>query len=178
MFDLNVFIDDCRAAVVRDTSHKSAQAIMQRVFTDTDAILVALGKPTTGGLTTLYRSKELTILNVVWKPGATLMPHNHKIWAIVGIYIGQEDNSFWQRVPDAEHGVIKKIGGTSLLPGDVMPMGPEIIHSVSIPGTELCGALHVYGGDYFDVPRSEWDAQELTEHPCDMTKVLAFFNQQ
>jgi predicted metal-dependent enzyme (double-stranded beta helix superfamily) len=178
MFNINQFIDDCKAAVQIDPTHKSVSTLMQKAFTDPAAVMVAVGTPTEGGLTPLYRSKQLTILNVVWKPGVSLMPHNHQIWAVIGIYTGREQNTFWRRIKDASDGRIEVAGSKTLMAGDVMPMGTEIIHSVSNPEAELCGAIHVYGGDYFDVERSEWDPQALTEHPCDMAKVLAFFNQK
>jgi len=30
-----------------------------------------------------------------------LLPHNHQMWAIIGLYTGREDNIFWRRVPEA-----------------------------------------------------------------------------
>jgi predicted metal-dependent enzyme (double-stranded beta helix superfamily) len=44
----------------------------------------------------LYSSADLTILNVVWGPRMTIMPHNHRMWAVIGIYTGREDNIFWR----------------------------------------------------------------------------------
>ena len=29
------------------------------------------------------------------------MPHDHRMWAAIGIYSGREDNIFWRKVPDA-----------------------------------------------------------------------------
>jgi uncharacterized protein YjbI with pentapeptide repeats len=45
----------------------------------------------------LYHASDLTILNVVWAPRMTIMPHNHQMWAVIGIYTGREDNIFWRR---------------------------------------------------------------------------------
>jgi hypothetical protein len=28
----------------------------------------------------------------------TVMPHNHNMWAIIGIYTGREDNILWRRI--------------------------------------------------------------------------------
>jgi len=47
----------------------------------------------------LCHSSDLTILNVIWAPHMTIMPHNHQMWAVIGIYTGREDNIFWRRVP-------------------------------------------------------------------------------
>ena len=32
-------------------------------------------------------------------------------------------------------------------------LGDDVIHSVTNPREVLTGALHVYGGDFFDTPR-------------------------
>ena len=29
----------------------------------------------------------------------TIWPHNHQMWAVIGIYSGREDNIFWRRLP-------------------------------------------------------------------------------
>jgi predicted metal-dependent enzyme (double-stranded beta helix superfamily) len=45
------------------------------------------------------------------------------------------------------------------------------------PLSRLSGAIHVYGGDFFGVSRSEWDPDSLHEKPFDMEKVLRMFAQ-
>ncbi len=48
----------------------------------------------------LYRDDDLTVLHVVWAPGMSIYPHDHRMWAVIGIYSGQEDNAFYRgRVP-------------------------------------------------------------------------------
>jgi len=39
------------------------------------------------------------------------------------------------------------------------------------------GAIHVYGGDFFALPRSEWDPERLIEQPFDVQKALALFEE-
>ena len=57
------------------------------------------------------------------------------------------------------------------------PLGRDIIHSVSNPIPKLTGALHVYGGDFFGVPRSEWDAETLLEQKCSGEKMARRFDE-
>ena len=45
------------------------------------------------------------------------------------------------------------------------------------PIPRLTGALHVYGGDFFGVPRSEWDAETLREQQCDGAKMARRFDE-
>jgi predicted metal-dependent enzyme (double-stranded beta helix superfamily) len=105
----------------------------------------------------------------------TLMPHNHNMWAIIGVYQGREDNIFWRRIKDDSSGTIEAAGARSLGPGDVQPLGRNIIHSVTNPTSMLTGAIHVYGGDFFEMERSEWDPEALEEHPYDIDKNLKIF---
>ena len=51
-----------------------------------------------------------------------------------------------------------------------MPLGENVIHSVTNPLARMTGALHVYGGDFFGVERSEWDPETLTEGRYDVEK--------
>ena len=56
-------------------------------------------------------------------------------------------------------------------------MGRDIIHSVTNPASRLTAALHVYGGDFFGQPRSEWDPETLAEQPYGVTKTLRLFEE-
>jgi len=80
MFDLDQFIADCRAALAADKSHKSVREIVARAVSDPAAILKGLGEPKRSEVQKLYHSGDLTILNVIWAPRMTIMPHNHQMW--------------------------------------------------------------------------------------------------
>lgn len=45
------------------------------------------------------------------------------------------------------------------------------------PIGRLTGAIHVYGGDYFRVPRSEWAPERLVEQPGDVQRMLQLFEE-
>jgi predicted metal-dependent enzyme (double-stranded beta helix superfamily) len=175
MLDLDAFLAGCLAAVRADATHRSALEVVQRAFADPAAVLAAVGEPAAGDLSTLHHSAELTVLNVVWKPGVTIRPHNHNMWAIIGVYSGREDNILWRRIRDDAQGRIEAAGAKALSAGDVVPLGPDIIHSVTNPLDRPTGAIHVYGGPFFDIARSEWDPEHLAERPYDMAKTRALF---
>ena len=149
---------------------------MKRAFSDPAAVMAAVGEPTESGIIPIYKSKDLTIINVIWKPHMTVMPHNHEMWAIIGVYSGREDNIFWRRIKDDTKGRVEAAGAQALCRGDVVPLGKDIVHSVTNPIMKLTGAIHVYGGVFFDIERSEWDPESLSERPYDMTKNRALFN--
>ncbi len=177
MFDKERFIADCLAAVREDDSHKAVAEVVAAAAEDPNAILSALGEPSVGGVEKLFNSDELTIINVVWPPWMTIMPHNHEMWAVIGVYTGCEDNIFWRRVPDAKDGHVEAAGARSLRVTDTAPLGRDIIHSVNNPIPRLTGAIHVYGGDFFTTPRNEWDAETLTEQAYDIDKNMRLFEE-
>ena len=107
----------------------------------------------------------------------TLLPHNHQMWAVIGIYTGREDNIFWRRVPGSQGGKVEAAGARALCEKDAEPLGRDIIHSVTNPIARLTGAIHVYGGDFFAVSRSEWNPESLLERRYDVDGVMRQFEE-
>jgi predicted metal-dependent enzyme (double-stranded beta helix superfamily) len=164
MFDLEGFIADCRATAAGDRSQRHVRELVARAVSRPREILKALGEPTKAGLHRLYEARGLTILNVVWGPMMTIMPHDHRMWAVIGIYSGREDNIFWRRLPS---GKVEAAGARALETGDAELLGKNIVHSVTNPIPRLSAAIHVYGGDFFGAERSEWDPETLLERRFD-----------
>ncbi|HEV7268062.1 MAG TPA: hypothetical protein VGN83_24625 [Falsiroseomonas sp.] len=177
MFDLERFIEDCRTALAAETAsaQRGAMEVVARAVSDPSALMRAVGEPTRAGLTPLHRAPDLTILNLVWGPRMTIMPHNHRMWAVIGIYTGAEDNIFWRRLPEGPPNAVEAAGAKSLRARDATVLGRDIIHSVTNPLPRLTGAIHVYGGDFFAMERSEWDPETLTEQPYDVEKAKRMF---
>lgn len=173
MFSLDNLIADCKAAITKGrTAQSEVREILAKAVSEPGSVLKELGEPETGGIVKLHDDGELTIINVVWAPHMTIMPHNHEMWANIGIYTGREDNIFWRRVKDNEDGFIEAAGAESLGLTDSTTLGRDIIHSVTNPLSKLTGAIHIYGGDFFRIERSEWDPESHTEQAYDMQKNL------
>jgi predicted metal-dependent enzyme (double-stranded beta helix superfamily) len=173
-FDLESFVDDCvRANNATADAHLAVQAIVARAMSDTGAVLSSVGAPRKGGIRTLHRSPDLTILNIVWAPLMQLIPHEHNMWAVIGIYTGREDNIFWER----HGGHVVAARATALSEGDVTALPRDVIHSVTNPIERLTGAIHIYGGDFFATPRSEWDPETLAERPWDLPGAVRLFEE-
>jgi predicted metal-dependent enzyme (double-stranded beta helix superfamily) len=175
MLDLDRFFADCQDAVAADPSHLLVREVVARAVREPDAVLAALGEPERAGINVIYRAPNLTVLNVIWGPGMTIMPHDHRMWAVIGVYTGREDNIYWRRLPADADREIEAAGARSLCRGDCTPLGPDIIHSVTNPIPRLTGAIHVYGGDFLTQERSEWDPETLHERPYDVAKARALF---
>ena len=178
MFDKEQFIADCRAALDGERSARNVRDLLARAVADPAAVTRSLGEPKQGGIEAMYRSTALTIVNVLWPAGHVVMPHNHAMWAVIGVYTGREDNILWRRLPDEANGRIEAAGAKTLGAKEVLSLGADAIHSVVNPLSRLSGAIHVYGGDFFAVSRSEWDPDSLHEKPFDMQKVLRMFARQ
>jgi predicted metal-dependent enzyme (double-stranded beta helix superfamily) len=167
------FIEDCLAAHAADKTHKAVREVVARAVSDPAAVLRALGEPKRAEVQKLYHSPGLTILNVIWAPYMTIYPHNHRMWAVIGVYTGREDNIFWRRVGNK----VEAASAQALSVREAVPLGPEIIHSVTNPIPRLTGAIHVYGGDFFAAERSEWDPETLVEGRYDAQKTMRHFEQ-
>lgn len=166
MLDLDRLIAECRHALTQDHAEVMIRDLVARAVSDRSAIEAALGRPTRGGLFAIHHSAELTILNVVWAPGMAIYPHEHGMWAVIGLYGGREDNTFYRRGPD---GLI--VAGERRLEGaEAVLLGETVIHAVANPLRTFTGAIHVYGGDFFAAPRSEWTPDTLVERPFDIER--------
>ena len=174
MFDLDRFIADCRDSV---RHAPGVLDVVARAVSTPAEVLAALGEPRRAGVQVLHRSDEITVLNLVWGPRMCQVPHNHGMWAVIGIYTGREDNIFWRRRAGVPGARIEAAGAKALGDREAVPLGPDIIHSVVNPIKRLTGAIHVYGGDFFAVRRSEWDPEHLVEQPYDVAKTLALFEE-
>src|SRR5712692_8326128 len=92
MFDLDQFKGECCTAATGGAAQPAIREVVIRAVETPGAVLKALGEPRRAEVQTLHRSADLTILNVIWGPRMTVMPHNHNMWAIISIYTGREDN--------------------------------------------------------------------------------------
>ena len=177
MFRTDQFLEDCKSAV--GEGQKAVREVMLEAVADPSGIISELGEPTKAGVYLLYHGDDMTVINFVWAPYMTLLPHNHNMFAVIGIYGGREDNTFWRRTGDGEGPGLEAAGADSLGTGQVATLGRDIIHSVANPISKLTSAIHVYGGDFFEppTPRSQWDHETLVEQPWDMDHTRAVFRE-
>ena len=176
MFDVDRFIADCCGAAASSGVPGVLEAVAKAVASPAD-VLRALGEPQRAAVQVLHRSPDITVLNLIWGPQMCQLPHDHRMWAVIGIYTGREDNIFWRRPAGDPNGRIEAAGAKALSEREAVPLGPDIIHSVIKPVRRHTGAIHVYGGDFFSVPHSQWDPERLLEEPYDVNRLLALFEE-
>jgi predicted metal-dependent enzyme (double-stranded beta helix superfamily) len=173
MFRTEKFIEECVNALKKPNAHSAVQEIVARTVSDPNDVIRGLGEPKRAGVQTLYHSAHLTIINFTWGPRMSLPPHDHRMWAVIGLYGGKEDNMFYRRSVTG----LQRSGAKELSAKDACPLGAAVIHSVINPLDKITAAIHVYGGDYFGVPRSQWDAKTLEEQPFDVAYIMGLFEE-
>ena len=173
MFDKQSFIEQCRAAIRDSDPQGAVRELVAKAVRDPADVVRVLGEPRRSGVETLYRANDLTILNLCWGPRMVFKPHDHRIWAVIGIYGGREDNTFYRRSKDG----LTRHGTKELNAKETIPLGAAIIHAVTNPLDQITAAIHVYGGDFFATPRSEWDPQTFAEKPYDVEHTMRAFEE-
>lgn len=171
-FDTDEIVARFQQAVTEHTPQLAARDILSQIV-GSGELNAALPVPETGGITNLHNSPTLTVLRVVWTPGMRLNPHNHAMWAVIGMYGGTEDNAFYRR---SGTGLVES-GGKQIHEGDVVVLGDDTIHSVANTRQSFAAAIHVYGGDFFSAGRSEWDFETFTERPRDLDGTRRLFEE-
>ena len=166
MFDVDAFVEECRAALGEGEPRLAIREVLDRALARPSEIAEAFD-PTEGGLNILHNAPDLTVINVVWAPGMRLFPHDHRVWAAIGIYTGREDNTFYRRSEPGSR-FLTESGGKSITERDVLLLGDDVIHAVENPVPALTGAIHVYGGDFVNAPRSQWGPGPVEERPYDI----------
>jgi predicted metal-dependent enzyme (double-stranded beta helix superfamily) len=167
MFDVDGLLSDLVACLADADPRRAAKDVVTRAMATRSEVAAAL-TPSAGGLSLLYESPELTVINIAWAPRMRIIPHEHRMWALIGIYAGVEDNQFYRRGADGE---LVETTGRRLDEGDVALLGAEAIHAVANPADRLAGAVHVYGGDFVNQPRSQWGPGDLVERPFDLAEL-------
>ena len=173
-FDRDRFVADCVAAGRERDGQAAVREVLARAVREPDSVLAALGPPREAGLDVLHRSPALTIFAARWAPRMSLPAHEHRLWALIGIYTGREDNIFWRR----DGRGVKAYGADVLFAGDVATLPSDAVHSVTNPLARFTGGLHIYGGDFFATPRSQWNAETLAQEPSDGATIRALFERE
>jgi predicted metal-dependent enzyme (double-stranded beta helix superfamily) len=177
MFNLDHFIEDCKGKPASAIKELLAEALRDpasvKQTLDTVAAGKELGKASVGDMV-CFHSPSLTILKAAVPPKFKTPPHNHNMWAVIGVYDGQENNTFYRRNGNA----LEKAGGKDLKTGDTVVLGEDAVHAIENPSDRPLLALHVYGGDFLDTSkRSVWNPFTFEEQPYDFNLIMDYVRQ-
>jgi len=172
--DIERFVADCVLANQETDAQAAVKEVLANAVSAPNAVIAALGEPAKAGLNVLHTSETLTIFAATWTPQMNLMPHDHLMWANIGIYTGREDNIFWRRSADG----IQAYGADALFVKGTAALPADAVHSVTNPLLRFTGGIHIYGGDFFDTTRSQWNAETLEEEPSDGAVIRGIFQRE
>lgn len=172
--DIESFVKDCIAASKESDAQAAVLEVLAKAVSSPQDVLAAIGEPKQAGINVLHRSKSLTIFSAAWTPQMNLMPHNHLMWANIGIYTGREDNIIWRKSSDK----IEAYGAKALFAGDAASLPVDTIHSVTNPLSRFTGGIHIYGGDFFNTTRNQWNPETLEKEPSDGEVIRRIFERE
>jgi len=143
MFSIGRFIEECRSALQQNNPPDAIQAIMLQALKDPQDVSKAfddnISRATDMAELMLFRSDDLMINRVALDPGWKSLPHDHRIWGFVGIYKGEEANTFYME----KHGYLEKTGSRTVKAGDVLSIDQETIHAIANPLELTTIGIHV-----------------------------------
>ncbi len=171
-FDLDAFIARCREAVADEAEPWLAvREVLEAALTDRAAVVAALPVDR-AELAPLHVGDDITVVKVVWAPGMVFPPHDHLTWACNGLYAGTEHNTLFELADDGLRPTgefIIEEGGTGMLAADA-------IHAVRNPDRRaLSAAIHVYGGDFPSLPRTNWMGDPPRRRPASIEATQQMF---
>lgn len=157
-FDPEAFVAACRRGVEEPDAAAACARVVRDALSTGVGIDEALGVDEIGPVT-LFADAGLTVQRIVWPPGVRSAPHDHRMWAVVGVYRGTEHNIIYER--DGS-GLVER-ERRQVEAGDVLTLDAAAIHGVANPSDSVVAGLHVYGGDIDGIERSQWlpDGTEL-----------------
>ncbi len=165
-FDVDEFIGECRTAVADSPS--SLRDPLERAGCAGTAAIEALDAVQLGaGI--VHVAPDLTVMLIKWPPRMYDPPHDHRMGAAIAMLAGHEDHRLYKRRDD---GSLEVAADRVLADGEMLLLGPDAIHAVRNPDRSWSAALHVYAGDLFGVPRTEWDADGLSAEPLRLDLLL------
>ena len=153
-FDAGTFVSECQAAVVEVDPVTAVREVVAAAIADGSSIDAALGTEFKRAPDILFSSVDLTVQRIRWAPGFVGSPHDHRMWAVIGVYAGEELNRLYDRSPDG----LRACGRRAVAQRDVFVLDSDAIHSVENADRGWTAGLHVYGGDILSVERSAWGA--------------------
>ncbi len=163
MFDLTIFINACKQAVVSENAEQVVADLIQKALGSPEALRQVF-KDFGEEEDLVHQSEGITIYHVRLSPGIQFPPHDHGMTAMIGVYEGEETNAFFKRNGSG----LSPAGERTLNAGDFIQIKQGGIHSVVNNGAKRAAALHVYMGHLGNEHRSCWHPQTEEEHTFDM----------
>ena len=146
MFNVDQFIADLRATLGERSRKAMKEVVAARVSDPSAVVRTPWASPRRQASRCCTASPDLTVLTLAWAPMQVTLPHDHRMSAVIGMYGGREDNTFWRRTRNGSRFAIEPAAARRWAPAMSTLLGPDIVHSVVNPLGKISAAIHVYDG--------------------------------
>jgi predicted metal-dependent enzyme (double-stranded beta helix superfamily) len=158
VFDPDEFVQRCLSCLTAADPVGLAADAMASALADSDGVQRTFGE---GAFNVLYWSPQMLIFQGTGHPGVWSRIHDHKMWAVIGVFRGVERNEFFERGDNR----LRRTSELDIHAGKPEVLDPDVIHRSGNPEAEPNGWLNVYGGDLIHAIRTQWDDDGTNERP-------------
>jgi predicted metal-dependent enzyme (double-stranded beta helix superfamily) len=169
VFDAERFVMRCRSALQAADALAELAVVIAEALADRAALRSAIAPGQGLRVSVLCEGPELTVVQFVTPKDFAFPPHEHAMVSAVGVYAGAEQNVYYE----TDRAGLRESRRRLLSAGDVAVHAADVIHSIASAGDEPLAALHVYGGDFFHAPRSEWRGSPFARYDYDTARLRA-----
>ncbi len=165
---LNQFINDMGATIRKYAMESEilqrAKPLLEEMLRNPDSMPQEAFKPRkdrfANNLIYMPDDKIFSVMGGIWLPGQATPIHDHLTWALIGIYDGEEHESFYRRMDDGSDpkvAVLKKVNERKNKKGHVTVLGKDGIHRIENVSDKPSLSVHVYGLDIGNTKRHTYD---------------------
>lgn len=174
MVDLDRFVADCRAALRSRDPAGAVEVLVKDAIADPAGLDAAFARRVRGPSLQdrmIYNDEELTVVQIATPPGLRSPIHNHCMWAVIGVYDGQEHNRFFSDAGGKPEPVAERL----LRAGDICRLSADDIHAIHNPLPTRSSAIHVYGGNLVNREgRSLWNPKTLAREDYEIDRLQTY----
>jgi 3-mercaptopropionate dioxygenase len=120
----------------------------------------------------VYKPEDdsFSIVSFVWLPGQSTPIHDHRVWGLIGIYEGEEEEERFKRLDNGSrpnYAELQSVGRHVARQGDISYVCPpdKDIHQVRNVSSAPSVSIHIYGCNIGQWERHIFDADRRTISP-------------
>lgn len=178
MVDLDKFVADCKEALKTRNPAALVEGLVREAIADPEGLDAAFNERVKGPTLQdriIYGDDQLSVVQIATPPGLRSPVHNHCMWAVIGVYDGEEHNRFFSDAAENGEGAPEEIGDRLLKQGDICVLSADDIHAIHNPLPTKSYAIHVYGGDLVNREgRSVWNPKTNRREDYEINRLQAY----
>ncbi|MBU2981585.1 hypothetical protein KO498_07120 [Lentibacter algarum] len=155
---LDALVAKARNAAAGEDPTAALRVVLQDSFAEQSALAEAVeAQPEDEVL--LFEDETCSIWTCRFDPAVVVPPHEHLMNAHIAVYRGCEVEVLFHRKDIGEADGLRHAKNRAVNAGEVLTLGPDVVHAVTAEGTAPCLAIHIYQGPLSKVERAlfDWD---------------------